>query len=70
MKRYLVYLDKNVVGVEADEEILEFEDSVPETVINDACADCLDTLIGNNLDTGWTELTEEEYREWKKKNEV
>ncbi|MDO8641894.1 MAG: hypothetical protein Q7R33_10250 [Nitrosarchaeum sp.] len=69
MKRYLVFLDKNVIGVETTQEILEFEDDASQEKIEDACADCLDTLIGNELDTGWNELTEEEYQEWKKQND-
>lgn len=67
MKRYLVYLDKNVTGVDPDEEILEFKDEISEEEIEEACGDCLETLIGNNIDSGWVELTKDEYQKWKKK---
>ena len=65
MRRYLVYLDKNVVGIEPDEELLEFSATASDEDIEVACADALDTLIGNNLDTGWVELDDAEYKKWK-----
>lgn len=68
MRRYLVYLDKNVTGVEPDEELLEFKDDTSVEDIKVACADTLDTLIGNNLDTGWVELDDAEYKKWKARN--
>ena len=60
MRRFIVYLDKNVVGVETDTEIIELPDDATDAQIEEVCADCLDTLIGNNLDTGWRELEEGE----------
>lgn len=38
------------------EDILVFENGETDEEIEAACADHLDTLIGNNFDTGWSEI--------------
>jgi hypothetical protein len=51
-----VWLDKNISGVEADEEIVEMDDDATDEECEEACADALDQMIGSVLDTGWEEL--------------
>ena len=60
MRYFVVWLDKNTVGCEPVRELIEFPDDATDEECNEACADCLDTLIANELDTGWDELTQEE----------
>jgi hypothetical protein len=56
MRRFEVYLDVQVVGKEASVEIVEMPDSATDAECDEACRECLDTMIGNELDTGWREL--------------
>jgi hypothetical protein len=56
MRRFLVFLDKNLAGSEPSEETLEFDDDTPEEEIELACQECLDTMIGNEIHTGWEEI--------------
>lgn len=57
MRRFEVYLDKQVAGSEPSVEILEFDDDATDEEIQEECAECLQTMIGNELDTGWNEVT-------------
>lgn len=57
MRKFRVWLGKNVVGEEPSEEVLEFPDGTSDKECEEACADCLETMIGNELDTGWDEIT-------------
>jgi hypothetical protein len=67
MRRFIVWANCNHVSGDRDrdinDEILEFEDGVADDTIELECVDCLDTMIGNNFDTGYNELSEEEYQE-------
>ena len=56
MRRFRVWLDKNVCGSEPIEEILEFNDNATDEECRRACADWLDDMIANELDTGWNEI--------------
>lgn len=57
MRRYKVWLDKQVTGLEPTEETVEMPDDATDEECRQACAECLDTLISNELDTGWIELS-------------
>ncbi len=57
-RRFLVFAGCN--HREMDEVTLEFSNGETDAQIEEACADVLDTLIGNNFDTGWNEVTEPE----------
>ncbi len=39
-----------------DDIVLEFKDTDTAESIEADCADTVDTLIGNNFDTGWNEM--------------
>jgi hypothetical protein len=56
MRRFEVYLDVQVPGKEASVEIVEMPDSATDAECEEACRECLDTMIANELDTGWREL--------------
>lgn len=56
MRRFSVYLDKNVSGCEPAEIILEFPNRTKQKDIDAACKDALDTLIANELCCGWSEV--------------
>ncbi len=56
MRRFEVWLDVQVAGKETYFEYLEFDDNVPQEEIDKQCAECLETMIANELDTGWGEL--------------
>ncbi len=46
--------------------VLEFEDTESEGVCEAACADAVDTMIGNCFDTGWNLLEDGEEPEVEK----
>ena len=50
---FKVWLDRNVPGVRTDYEQVEVPAGEDADVI---CADVLDGMIGNVLDTGWNEV--------------
>lgn len=56
MRRFLVYLDKQVPGLDPSREVVEVPDNASDEEVDEACRDVLDTMIGNELDTGWVEL--------------
>lgn len=56
MRKFIVYLDKRVARSEPVEEILEFSDDTTEEEIDEACQECLDVMITNELYTGWDEI--------------
>ena len=56
MRKFKVWLDKNVVGLDPSEEIIEFPDHYSDKECERDCADLLDTMISNELDTGWEEI--------------
>lgn len=64
MRRFIVFAE-----VKSSEHIEEFEDDASDEEIEGTCKESLDTLIGNG-DTGWSELTEEEWQSYKKKNRI
>ena len=55
-RRFRVWLDRNVIGSEPSYEIVELPLGATEDEIYAACSDCLDTMIANELDTGWEEI--------------
>ena len=56
MRRFKVWLDKNIPGVETSYETVEMPDDATDEECEEECASCLDTMIGNVLDTGWEEV--------------
>jgi len=56
MKKYLIYLNKQVVGEASIEETVEFDDDMTAEEIEEACADILNDMIASHLDTGWHEV--------------
>lgn len=62
VRRFYVWAECNhVSNTKPDpQQVLEFSDGETEEEIEAACTDFLDTLIGNNFDTGWSELKEGE----------
>ena len=59
VRRFEVYLDKNFGGSEPETEIVEVPSDATDQEITEACADCLNTMISNSLDTGWYEIDAE-----------
>lgn len=59
-RRFEVWVDKRMAGVEAVTEVV----IVPAGEDADEwCKDVWDTLVGNEIDSGWRELTEGEESE-------
>ena len=56
MRRFEVYLDVQVPGKDVTVDVVEMPDTATDAECQEACRDCLDTMIGNELDTGWREL--------------
>jgi hypothetical protein len=55
MRRFKVWI--RYVSLRSREyEILEMSDDASDRQCDEACRDCLDTMIANNLKTGWEEL--------------
>lgn len=59
-RRFEVWLDKQVVGARASVEVVEMAPGATDKECEEACKECLETMIGNELDTGWRELAEDE----------
>lgn len=59
MRLFRVWIDVQVPGKEASVETLELPDSYSDTQCDEACAACLETMISNELDTGWEEVSDE-----------
>ncbi len=57
MKRYIVWARCGRCN-NGEDHALEFENTVPDNVIEAECADTCDTLVANSFDTGWNEETE------------
>lgn len=55
MRVFDVWLDRNVVGAAAVEEVIEMPDDASDAECDAACRECLETMISNELDTGWNE---------------
>jgi hypothetical protein len=62
-RRFEVWLDVNVCGKEASSEIIEMPADATDEECQEACLDCLDTMIENELDTGWREIPPDEVEE-------
>ncbi len=60
MRRFTVYLDKKLAGVEIIKETIEFPDNATEEEIEADCKECLNAMIENDLYTGWYELEKDE----------
>lgn len=56
MRKFIVYLDKGCVGRSPIEETIELPDSATDEECDEACRDCLQTMIGNEIDSGWHEV--------------
>lgn len=56
MRRFRVWLDVQVSGKDSVEETIEMPDDATDEECREACLDCLDAMISNELDTGWSEL--------------
>jgi len=56
MRRFEVYIDHGVAGMDPITEILEFPNNATEAQIEADCAACLETMISNELDSGWNEI--------------
>lgn len=56
MRRFEVWLDRGVPGMNPETEIVEVPDDATEDDVHEACSDALDTMVSNLLDTGWREL--------------
>ena len=55
-RRFRVWLDVQVPGKDPSYELVEMPATATDKECNEACADALDTMISNELDTGWDEL--------------
>ncbi len=67
MRYFHVWLDKNVVGSEPDDELVEMPDNATQKEIDEECGDVLQTMISNALDTGWDEIDEGEAEKLRKR---
>lgn len=56
-RKFLVYLDRKVPGEAPAGVIVEVQ---PDEDPDEACKEALDSLIENELYTGWNEATEED----------
>lgn len=56
MRRFEVWLDKCVPRCERSVVSVELPDTATDAECDKACGDVLDTMIANELDTGWNEI--------------
>lgn len=59
MRRFEVWMDRNIAGVDPTVQIVEMPESATSVECEEACQDALDTMISNDLDTGWREIDED-----------
>lgn len=62
-RRFEVWTACNHAGAIADTEILTFGPEMTEKQINEVLQEQVDTMIGNNFDTGWRELHDDEEKD-------
>jgi hypothetical protein len=55
MRKFLVYLDKNIPGVSRVSCPVEMPDNATDQECEQVLQETLDTLIANELNTGWVE---------------
>ena len=56
MRRFVVFLDKNVPSVSPSYCLVELPAGTADEECDETCRDVLDTMIGNEIHTGWDEL--------------
>lgn len=56
MRRFEVWLDKCVPGCERSVVVVELPNDATDAECGEACESTLQTMIANELDTGWNEL--------------
>ena len=56
MRKFTVWLDKNVVGAELVEQTLTFPDDMSDEDCDKECEECLEVMLSNEIDTGWMEI--------------
>ena len=56
MRRFVVFAHCRCARSDGAEVIVELPDGTPDDECDSACSDMLETLIGNEFDTGWNEL--------------
>lgn len=55
MRRFTVWLSKQVPGVSVAKVPVEMPDDATDEECDAACRETLEDMIGNELDTGWSE---------------
>lgn len=55
-RRFRVWLDKKVVGRARYYEVVDMPDDASDEECDVECLQTLETMISNELDTGWEEL--------------
>lgn len=60
VRRFEVWLDKNVPGCEPHTVIVEFENGESDKEIEAELIDNLNVLISNHIDSGWREIESSE----------
>lgn len=56
MRKFEVFLDKKLAGVDQTTEIIEFPDDASDKEIEETCNEVLQSMIENELYTGWDEI--------------
>ena len=56
MRRFRVWLDVQISGEEAKEEIVEMPDDATDKECQEKCKGCLEDMIATYLETGWNEI--------------
>lgn len=55
MRRFEVWLNRCVPGVDSTVEVIEMPDDATDEECEQACRECLHDMIGSLLDTGWND---------------
>lgn len=56
MRRFELYIDKQVVGVKPTIQIIEFDNDTTDAEIEIDCQQILSDMISNEVDSGWNEI--------------
>jgi len=60
MKKFLIWVDKQVHNTEPINEIVFFEDGTSDEEIEESCEEIINSIIQNEIDAGFVELEDDD----------
>lgn len=60
MKKFLIWVDKQIPNVEPINQIAFFDDDMSDEEIEESCEEIINTIIQDEIDAGFVELEEDD----------